>query len=130
MLSGGSDIPRPSQRVSLEPSQDCARPAGTPSDVRVPRPVSEYWPVILRSPGTAQPSSGQRNADSAPDSEERHHPAISACALPDEVAGIWKQLLRTREQAVTGGDSDGDRSIVTVERTGYRRCLTRCGRST
>jgi integrase len=53
---------------------------------------------------------------------ERHHPGIASLRLPDEVASAWKQRLRTREKVVTGGN--GDRSTVTVERIGYRQCLT------
>jgi integrase len=53
---------------------------------------------------------------------ERHHPGINSLHLPAEVAAAWKQRLRTRAKTVT--TAAGEKMTVTVERVGYRQCLT------
>ena len=53
---------------------------------------------------------------------ERHHPGIDSLRLPAEVAAAWKQRLRSREKTVT--TADGQKTTITVERVGYRECLT------
>ena len=53
---------------------------------------------------------------------ERHHPAINSLHLAPEVATAWKRRLRTRQQTVT--TVTGDKTAVTVDRIGYRQCLT------
>ena len=53
---------------------------------------------------------------------ERHHPGIDSLHLPPEVAAAWKQRLRTRPQTVI--TATGEKHVVTVERIGYRQCLT------
>ena len=53
---------------------------------------------------------------------ERHHPAINSLHLAPEVATAWKQRLRTRQKTVT--TLTGDKTAVTVDRIGYRPCLT------
>ena len=53
---------------------------------------------------------------------EEHHPGIDSLHLPAEVADAWKQRQRTRPQIITA--PDGERTVVTAERIGYRQCLT------
>jgi hypothetical protein len=53
---------------------------------------------------------------------ERHHPGINSLYLPAQVATAWKQRLRTRAKTVT--TAAGEKTTVTVERLGYRQCLT------
>jgi hypothetical protein len=53
---------------------------------------------------------------------ERHHPGIESLRLPAEVAAGWKQRLRTRAKTVT--TIAGEKTTLTVERVGYRQCLT------
>jgi hypothetical protein len=53
---------------------------------------------------------------------ERHHPGIDSLHLPPEVAAAWKQRLRTRQRTVITGT--GEKTIIAVERIGYRQCLT------
>ena len=53
---------------------------------------------------------------------ERHHPGIDSLHLPAEVAAAWKARLRTRTKTVT--TAAGGKATVTVERLGYRPCLT------
>ncbi len=53
---------------------------------------------------------------------EEHHPAIDSLHLTAEVAGAWKQRQRTKPQIITA--PDGERTVVTAERIGYRQCLT------
>jgi len=53
---------------------------------------------------------------------EGHHPGIGSLHLPPEVAAAWKQRLRTRQKTVITGT--GEKTIIAVERIGYRQCLT------
>lgn len=53
---------------------------------------------------------------------ERHHPGIDSLDLAPEVATAWKQRLRTRQKTVT--TATGETTAVTVDRIGYRQCLT------
>ncbi len=53
---------------------------------------------------------------------ERHHPGIDSLHLPAQVAAAWKQRLRTRAKTVT--TTAGEKTTLTVERVGYRQCLT------
>ena len=53
---------------------------------------------------------------------ERHHPGIDSLHLPAQVAAAWKQRLRTRTKTVT--TATGEKTTLTVERLGYRQCLT------
>ncbi len=53
---------------------------------------------------------------------ERHHPGIDSLRLPPEVATAWKQRLRTRQK--TAISDTGRKSVITVDRVGYRQCLT------
>jgi hypothetical protein len=53
---------------------------------------------------------------------EQHHPGIDSLHLPREVAEAWKQRQRTKQQVITTGT--GEKTVVTVERIGYRQCLT------
>jgi hypothetical protein len=53
---------------------------------------------------------------------ERHHPGIDSLHLPREVAETWKQRLRTRKKAAI--NDAGEKTVITVERIGYRQCLT------
>ena len=53
---------------------------------------------------------------------EQHHPGIDSLHLPGEVADAWKQRQRTKPQIITA--PDGEKSVVMVERIGYRQCLT------
>ena len=53
---------------------------------------------------------------------ERHHPGIDSLHLSPEVAAAWKQRLRTRPQTVI--TATGEKQAVTIERIGYRQCLT------
>lgn len=53
---------------------------------------------------------------------EAHHPGIDSLHLSKEVAQAWKQRQRTKPQVLTS--VDGHKSVVMVERIGYRQCLT------
>jgi hypothetical protein len=53
---------------------------------------------------------------------ERHHPGIDNLHLPAEVAQAWKQRLRTRQKTVL--TDAGEKTVITVDRIGYRPCLT------
>jgi hypothetical protein len=53
---------------------------------------------------------------------EEHHPGIGSLHLPGEVADAWKQRQRTKPQVITS--PDGEKTVVTAERIGYRQCLT------
>ena len=53
---------------------------------------------------------------------EEHHPGIGSLHLPAEVADAWKQRQRTKPQIITA--PDGERTVITAERIGYRQCLT------
>jgi integrase len=53
---------------------------------------------------------------------EEHQPGIDSLHLTAEVAGAWKQRQRTKPQIITA--PDGERTVVTAERIGYRQCLT------
>jgi integrase len=53
---------------------------------------------------------------------EQHHPGIDSLHLSRDVAEAWKQRQRTKPQVITA--VDGTKSIVMVERIGYRQCLT------
>jgi hypothetical protein len=53
---------------------------------------------------------------------EQHHPGIDSLRLPPDVAQAWKQRQRTKPQVITS--ADGEKAVVTVERIGYRQCLT------
>ena len=53
---------------------------------------------------------------------ERHHPGIASLHLPAQVAAGWKLRLRTRATTVT--TAAGEKTTLTVERLGYRQCLT------
>ena len=53
---------------------------------------------------------------------EEHHPGIDSLCLPAEVADAWKQRQRIKPQIITA--PDGERTVVTAERIGYRQCLT------
>jgi len=53
---------------------------------------------------------------------EQHHPGIDSLRLTRDVADAWKQRQRTKPQVITA--ADGTKSVVMVERIGYRDCLT------
>ena len=53
---------------------------------------------------------------------EAHHPGIDGLHLDREVAQAWKQRQRTKPQVITS--ATGQKSVITVERVGYRQCLT------
>ncbi|MEZ0095256.1 tyrosine-type recombinase/integrase [Streptacidiphilus sp. EB129] len=53
---------------------------------------------------------------------EEHHPGIEDLRLSREVAEAWKQRQRTKPQMITA--ASGERSLIAVERIGYRQCLT------
>ena len=53
---------------------------------------------------------------------EEYHPGIDSLHLTAEVADAWKQRQRTKPQIITA--PDGERTVVTAERIGYRQCLT------
>jgi len=53
---------------------------------------------------------------------EQHHPGIDSLRLTRDVADAWKQRQRTKPQVITA--VDGTKSVVMVERIGYRDCLT------
>ena len=53
---------------------------------------------------------------------EQHHPGIDSLHLPGDVADAWKQRQRTKPQMITA--AHGEKSVVMVERIGYRDCLT------
>jgi hypothetical protein len=53
---------------------------------------------------------------------EAHHPGIDSLHLSRDVAQAWKQRQRTKPQVITS--ANGEKSVVTVERIGYRQCLT------
>lgn len=53
---------------------------------------------------------------------EQHHPGIDSLHLSREVAQAWKQRQRTKSQMISM--AGGEKTVVTVERIGYRQCLT------
>jgi hypothetical protein len=53
---------------------------------------------------------------------EQHHPGIESLHLDPETAQAWKQRQRTKPQVITS--STGEKTVVMVERVGYRQCLT------
>jgi len=53
---------------------------------------------------------------------ERHHPGIDSLHLAPEVAGAWKQRLRTVTKMIR--TADGGVAEITVPRVSYRECLT------
>ncbi|MFI6958620.1 tyrosine-type recombinase/integrase [Nocardia sp. NPDC050408] len=53
---------------------------------------------------------------------EQHHPGIDSLQLPREVAETWKQRQRTKQQVTT--TASGEKTVIAVERIGYRQCLT------
>lgn len=53
---------------------------------------------------------------------EQRHPGIDSLRLPRDVAEAWKQRQRTKPRIVTS--ANGEKAFVTVERIGYRQCLT------
>jgi hypothetical protein len=53
---------------------------------------------------------------------EEHHPGIDSLHLTAQAAGAWKQRQRTKPHIITA--ADGERTVVTAERIGYRQCLT------
>src|SRR5260370_39524641 len=53
---------------------------------------------------------------------EEHHPGIDSLHLDSEVAAAWKQRQRTKPQIITA--PDGEKAVVTAERTGYRQSRT------
>jgi integrase len=53
---------------------------------------------------------------------EHHHPGIDSLRLPREVAEAWKQRQRTKPQIIT--TDTGEKTVIAVERIGYRDCLT------
>jgi integrase len=53
---------------------------------------------------------------------EQHHPGIDSLCLPRDVAEAWKQRQRTKPRVIT--TPTGEKTVVTVERIGYRQCLT------
>ncbi len=53
---------------------------------------------------------------------ERHHPGIDSLRLPAEVAGAWKQRLRTRQKTIPA--ANGEKAVVDAGRISYRQCLT------
>lgn len=53
---------------------------------------------------------------------EQHHPGIDSLHLRRDVAEAWKQRLRTNSQVIA--TANGEKTVVMVERIGYRQCLT------
>jgi hypothetical protein len=53
---------------------------------------------------------------------ESHHPGIDSLHLDPETAQAWKQRQRTKPQVIT--TATGEKTVVMVERVGYRQCLT------
>ena len=53
---------------------------------------------------------------------EQHHPGIDSLHLTSDVAAAWKQRQRTKPQMITS--AAGEKSVIMVERVGYRQCLT------
>jgi hypothetical protein len=53
---------------------------------------------------------------------EQHHPGIDSLHLANDVAAAWKQRQRIRPQTITS--AAGEKSVIIVERVGYRQCLT------
>jgi hypothetical protein len=53
---------------------------------------------------------------------EQHHPGIDSLHLDREVAQAWKLRQQTKPQVITS--ANGEKSVVMVERIGYRQCLT------
>jgi integrase len=53
---------------------------------------------------------------------EQHHPGIDSLHLTKDVAAAWKQRQRIKPQMITS--AAGQKSVVMVERVGYRQCLT------
>ena len=52
---------------------------------------------------------------------ERHNPGIDSLHLPAEVAGAWKQRLRTKPETIIS--PAGERTQTQVSRLNYRECL-------
>jgi integrase len=53
---------------------------------------------------------------------EQHHPGIDSLHLTKDVAAAWKRRQRIKPQMMTS--AAGEKSVVMVERVGYRQCLT------
>jgi integrase len=53
---------------------------------------------------------------------EQHHPGIDSLHLTNDIAAAWKQRQRTKPQIITS--AAGEKSVIMVERVGYRQCLT------
>jgi integrase len=53
---------------------------------------------------------------------EQHHPGIDSLRLTSDIAAAWKQRQRTKLQMITS--AAGQKSVIVVERVGYRQCLT------
>jgi integrase len=53
---------------------------------------------------------------------EQHHPGIDSLHLTKDVAAAWKQRQRIKPQMITS--PGGEKSVIMVERVGYRQCLT------
>ena len=53
---------------------------------------------------------------------EQHNPGIDSLRLTRDVADAWKQRQRTKPQVIT--TANGEKTVVTAERIGYRQCLT------
>jgi integrase len=53
---------------------------------------------------------------------EQHHPGIDSLHLASDVAAAWKQRQRIKPKVITS--AAGQKSVVIVERVGYRQCLT------
>jgi integrase len=53
---------------------------------------------------------------------EQHHPGIDSLHLTKDVSAAWKQRQRIKPQMITS--AAGEKSVVMVERVGYRQCLT------
>ena len=52
---------------------------------------------------------------------ERHNPGISSLHLPAEVAGSWKQRLRTKPKTITS--AAGEKTQTQVPRLNYTECM-------
>jgi len=53
---------------------------------------------------------------------EQHHPGIDSLHLASDVAAAWKQRQRIKPQTITS--AVGEKTVIIVERVGYRQCLT------
>jgi hypothetical protein len=53
---------------------------------------------------------------------EQHHPGIDSLRLTRDVADAWKQRQRSKPKVIT--TATGEKTVVMVERIGYRDCLT------